>query len=369
MTEYDVAILHDQFDTFGGAERVAIPIARQFDAPIYVITGEHEQVPADVEIRQIGSRWGRWARKLHYHAEDIYNMLRWQHVPELHDYDVLIETKTNPYWYVPKDDQVVVRYNHSTPRNLYDQHWRRGGHTATDALKIVQRMLYAQVLPYADRWLVNSDLVQRRMQLYWDQDSTVVYPPVDTEAADPDRRETGDYLLHLGRLARNKRIPLLREVAERVDVPVVVAGDGPERGVLDPLPDNVDYRGYVSEAEKWDLYAGAKATVMLAENEDFGIVPIESFASGTPVIAPAEGFTQHQIHHRETGYLTPPNPNAPDVVAGVEYLWDSDTQVSESEMLRVAGRFSTERFQEELREQVDRAVENARVTPSLYAHK
>lgn len=364
MSDPDIAILHDQFRTMGGAERVAVTIARTFDAPIYVKRVVDGVAPADVTLHDTGNVLTRHGRRLTPLIEDVGHMLGWQHAPELHDYDVLIQTKTNPYWYVPKDDQILIRYLHSTPRGMYDRHYLQSGSPVGDTLKILQRMLYRQTVPYADRWLANSDLVQRRLELYWDQPSSVVYPPVDTDAANPARRETGDYYLHVGRLAANKRIPLLRDVAERVDVPVVVAGDGPERDALDPMPENLDYRGYVSEAEKWDLYAGAKATLMLAENEDFGLVPIESYASGTPVIGVEEGFTQYQIANYKTGLLVP-EPDAPTVVGAIKAFEDMDVKLSSEDLAVMAAQFGADRFQLEMHRQVSDAIDRAQITPSF----
>jgi glycosyltransferase involved in cell wall biosynthesis len=315
-------------------------------------------------VREIGGPVGKRVMGVHYNIEDIYQMLKWQHAEALFDYDVVIQTKTNPYWYVPKDDQVVIRYNHSTPRNLYDQHWRRGGSFVGDSLKLVQRMLYQQVLPYATSWLANSDLVARRMRQYWDIDPEgVVYPPVDTQHADPGRRATGDYYVSIGRLDVNKRVDLLRDVAASVDKRIVVAGDGPQRDALEPMPDNLDYRGYVTEAEKWDLLAGAKATLFMAENEDFGIVPIESLASGTPVIAPREGFQEYQLHHKQDALFVDENPGVEDYTTAINHVERVGAPGRTAALTAYADRFSRDRFRDEIREYVTQAIEQAAVEP------
>jgi glycosyltransferase involved in cell wall biosynthesis len=203
-------------------------------------------------------------------------------------------------WFVPKDQQTVIRYLHSTPRGLYDQYHRHGGGPITDVIKTAQRTLYQQTVPYGDHWLCNSDLVERRLHKYFnvpESESRVVYPGVAVNETGPDIAPTNDYLFVVGRLASNKRIPLVCEVARRTDRRVVVAGDGPERDVVAEADDagHLDWLGYISEQEKQRRLSEAAATLMLAENEDFGIAPIESMAAGTPVIGVAEGFTQFQI--------------------------------------------------------------------------
>lgn len=353
----DVAILHDQFYTLGGAERVAFAMARELDAPIYAMKVDGELIPDDVDVHDISTRMGRFVMGRHYYLEDLYQMLAWQHDPELYEYDTIIQTKTNPHWFVPHaDSQRVIRYLHSTPRNFYDQFRRRGGHWFTNALMTIQRMLYQHTVPYADTWVVNSDVVGRRLEMYWDvEPDRVIYPPVDVSAADPDLVETGEFLFSIGRIAHNKRIGLLRDVADVVDVPVYVAGTGPEEDVLlEDQPANLHYLGYVSEAEKWQLLSEAAATLFLAESEDFGIMPIESMASGTPVIGVEEGFTQYQIRDGDNGWLA--RPHLQSVVAAVEYHCEHGVRWSEDEIAAYAQQFSEERFREEIRDVVEQTA-------------
>ena len=363
----DVAIAHDQFRTMGGAEKVACDIAREFNAPVYAMRVDETVPPDDVDVIELSDTKGRWIMRRHFLIQDAYQMVAWQHVPELHSYDTIIETKTNPYWYVPKDTQTIIRYTHSTPRGLYDQFHRRGGHWLTDGLKTVQRMLYQQVVSYANHWIANSDIVKRRIQMYFnipEREISVVYPGVDVASASPTREETGDYLFAIGRLAVNKRVDLLREVAEATDMNVIVAGDGEDKDViLNNQPDNLTYLGFIDESEKWRRFSEAKATLMLAENEDFGIVPIESMASGTPVIGANEGFTKHQIKNGKTGYTVEPTVNS--VTNAIDRLRNNGVSYSEDEIADYATHFNRERFKQQMREQVTRVQNQSTVVPQF----
>lgn len=364
----DVAIAHDQVLTNGGAERVTFELAREFDAPVYTMAVDDSLVPDDIDVVDLSSRLGQFCMDRHYLVEDLYQMVAWNHQEELYEYDVILQSKTNPYWFVPCSDyQTVIRYCHSTPRNLYDQHDRRGGNLLGDTMKIIQRLLYQQVYPYADAWVANSDIVARRIEAYADPataDIEVVYPPVATGNTGPDLAPTKDYLLSVGRLAVNKRINLLRDVAEAVDYPVVVAGDGPYRDeLLEDKPENLEYVGYIDEYEKWRRYSEAKATLMLAESEDFGIVPIESMAAGTPVIGPAEGFTRHQIRDGETGYLC--TPTVESVVGVIDKMHDCGVAWSDERIAAYADQFSGERFRREIRDIVASVHAQAQPDPNI----
>jgi glycosyltransferase involved in cell wall biosynthesis len=364
----DVAIAHDQFRVLGGAERVACEIARALDAPIYAMAVDDEVVPNDVDVRQLADGRGEWLMQRHYLVQDAYQMLAWQHVRALYQYDTIIQTKTNPMWFVPKDRQTVIRYLHSTPRGLYDKFHEDGGDRITDTIKTAQRALFQQTVPYADYWVCNSDLVKRRLHKYLtvpDEDSTVVYPGVDVASTGPDVAPTQDYLFAVGRLASNKRIPLLCKVAQQTNRRVVVAGDGAEsRHVEQADADgHLEWVGYIPEHEKQRRLSEASATLMLAENEDFGIVPIESMAAGTPVIGVAEGFTRHQIQDGANGLLC--EPTVDDIVATIKQFSRTQMRWSEREIADFAQQFSKPRFRQEIREVVADVRSATTVTADL----
>jgi glycosyltransferase involved in cell wall biosynthesis len=361
----DVAILHDQLDANGGAERVAYEMARALDAPIFAMWDDADTTPDDIDVIELSGRIGDVVHGQHYLLEDIYQMIEWQHVEPLYEFDTIIQNKTNPHWFVPHaDSQAVIRYLHSTPRNLYDLYRRRGGDTVGDMMKTVQRMLYQQTTTYADAWICNSEIVRRRLNMYWDKDSQVIHPPVNTEMADP-RAEAEDYIFRVGRLASNKRIPLLRRVAEEIDTELIVAGTGEcKNELLAGAPENLTYVGYVDESTKFEYMSRATATLFLGENEDFGIVPIESMAAGTPVVGPNEGYTKHQIKHGENGYLT--SPTVADVVKQLRQVQDAGVGWSSRQLADFAKQFCASRFRESIRDAVGRVVEQATIQP---AHK
>lgn len=364
----DVAIAHDQFRTMGGAEVVACEIAREFDCPIYVMRHDEGVGPDDVEIIELTGDKGSWLMHRHYMIQDAFQMASWSHVPELHEADIVIQTKTNPYWYVPKDRQTVVRYCHSPPRNLYDQHHRTGGGIINNGVRAVQRMLYQQTIPYADAWVANSELVEQRMSKYFglngDDHVQTIHPPVNVESYGPDVAETKDFLLYLGRIRHHKRVGLLCDVAESLDTRVVIAGDGPHREeIADEAPNNVEWLGYVSEDKKARLLSEAAATVFQAENEDFGMVPIESLASGTPVIGVNEGYTKLQIEHGTTGLLCEPTIRA--TYEAIQEFQQDGVAWSEDEIAEWTSlHFGRDKFRRELRAVIEDAQERTTVNPS-----
>ena len=139
------------------------------------------------------------------------------------------------------------------------------------------------------RYLAISQYVARRIGLYYNRESTIVYPPVDTEFFTPERVPVSPRFLIVSALVPYKRVDFAMIAARRAGVALTVVGDGPERAALDALAGgSVEVVGRKSDGEIRELYRSSIATVLPGE-EDFGIVPVEAQACGRPVVALARG--------------------------------------------------------------------------------
>lgn len=388
----DIAIVHDQFVEHGGAEHVAEEIARTFDAPIYSGVVDPGVPASDVDVREVFDGFGKLLMGSHYLVQDAYQMLGWQYVEDLHDYETVILTKNNPGWYVPRDWQTVVKYCHSTPRQPYDRLHEVGEPVDIDwlpwpadrvlegsltgllrAKDTIVRLLYGPNLPYPDTWICNSDLVQRRLDLYWDistAESHVVYPPVDVDAfaSAQTSDDEGKYYFTFSRLHPHKRIDDIISAFNMLakDDPdayrLVIGGKGPDRDRLESLAgDTVEFVGYMDEAEKRRRLAECKAFVFAAENEDFGLTPVESMAAGTPVIGVADGFTEHQILDGKNGFsFARAGGHLRETVRYFErrgVAWDAPR------IHEFATRFGRDRFKAEMRQLVRETQAETQVSP------
>lgn len=304
MTDY--AVVHGNFSTRGGAERVAEHLARSLDAPLYIGFADRTTLTQDdIDYRPLfdGSLSKLCNRgKL----RDAYHWWSWQHRPELTEYDALVISGNEASWYVPAEGQRIVRYIHHPPHTAYDYYHDRADSRLTRLYTFAIRAAINHTLPFVDDWIANSEVVSNRMEQYWNVESDVIYPPVDIDEYEPSPHdERVDYYLILSRLESRKRIDSVFPYFEdNPESTLRIAGEGSQREELESCaPENVIFEGYVSEPRKEELLRNTTALIMPTFKEDFGIVPIEAMACGTPVIGVKEGFTEHQIQHGKTGYL------------------------------------------------------------------
>ena len=144
-----------------------------------------------------------------------------------------------------------------------------------------------------DALLADSAHVAGRIRRHWGREAEVLYPPVDLDRfrvrSAPVAPGARERFLLAGAFAPYKRADLALETCARLGRRVLVTGAGPEEPRLRRLaPPGTEFRGWVGEQEIGEVYADARALLFPGE-EDFGIIPLEALASGTPVIAFGRG--------------------------------------------------------------------------------
>ncbi|WP_019931304.1 glycosyltransferase [Nocardia sp. BMG111209] len=193
-------------------------------------------------------------------------------------------------------DAPVVAYVHSPARWAWDRAFRareaggRAGRAALTALGSLARHGELRAAPRLAHVVANSQAVAGRVRDWWGLPSTVVHPPVRIDRFAPDPavpRE--DFFLIAGRLVPYKRADLAVRAAQRAGCRLIVLGEGRFRTHLESVAGpETTFLGAAPDDVLLDMYRRCRALLMPGV-EDFGIVPVEAMACGTPVIAVGAG--------------------------------------------------------------------------------
>ncbi len=367
-----VALVHDYLREYGGAERVLEVLHEIWpDAPIFT---------AYVNLDAMGENGKRfsppaggwdirtsWLQKMPFVNKlvspfRIFAPMMFESF-DLSEYDVVISS-CNVYFskaVITKPEALHISYIHTPPRYLYGyttsynykKHWwtRIGGEIINHFLRIYD----FEVSQRPDILVANSRNVQQRIKKFYRRGSVVIYPPVEINRKYKVSNIKGkDYYLSVNRLVRGKGVDVIVQACDELGLSLKIVGTGPELQNLKSLivnhKSNIEFLGQVSDEELAKLYAGAKATIVASEDEDFGIVPVESMACGTPVIAPrAGGFLETIIDQKTGEYFI--NATAVELMKILEGFDPKNYQAEDCR--KQAERFSKERFKKEILELVN----------------
>lgn len=369
-----IALLHDYLREYGGAERVLEALHELYPAaPVFVsfkdeaALGSHWQRFADWDIRETRLTQLPFYKKL-YSPYRVFAAWAFRGL-DLSEYDVVISS-SNAYFAkaatVPNG--IHVCYCHTPPRSLYGystmSDWKKNPIT-----RLVGTLInhYARVVDYnvaqhVDLFIANSEETQRRIQKFYRRSSVVVNPPV-TVGKQMEKTEKQDYFLYVNRLALAKHPELAVEVCLRNNWPLKVVGTGKMLSQLQELAHGkVEFLGAVNDAELARLYAQARALLYPVEDEDFGIVPIEAMAHGTPVIAHKSGGPKETVLDGKTGLFFE-DLSVKGLEKAVQQFIKQEQSFHPNVLHAHALSFSKERFQKEISKIVTGLADNTYAFP------
>lgn len=295
-----VAVVHEWFVNYAGSERVVEQILKVFPkADLYALV---DFLP-DGERGFIGDRHVQtsFIQRLPRARKAFRNYLPLMPLAieqfDLSGYDLIISSShAVAKGVISGPDQVHISYVHTPIRYAWDlqhQYLRESGLDSGFKSWIARASLHylriwdSRTANGVDAFLANSSYIARRIRKAYGRDSRVVYPPVDIDRF-ALRRQKEDFYLAASRMVPYKRLPMIVEAfASLRDRKLVVIGDGPEFERVTTLAkgaSNIDVLGYQPTDVLVDHMARARALIFAAE-EDFGIMPVEAQACGTPVIA------------------------------------------------------------------------------------
>lgn len=199
---------------------------------------------------------------------------------------------------ITSPNQIHISYVHSPIRYAWDlqhQYLKEAGLNKGVKGLIAKLILhYMRLWDYrtsnnVDYFIANSKFIAKRIWKCYRRKANVIYPPVDVDAFELCENKE-DFYLTASRMVPYKKIDIIVEAFTKMpDKKLFVIGDGPElKKIKSKAGPNVVLLGYQPFGVLKDYMQRAKAFVFAAE-EDFGIIPVEAQACGTPVIAYGRG--------------------------------------------------------------------------------
>jgi glycosyltransferase involved in cell wall biosynthesis len=363
-----VAIVHDYIKEYGGAERVLEALTEDYpDAPIYTSVFLPDFLgPHKIRFKKLKIKTS-WAQRLPFKAKLISPLrliapLLFKSF-DFSKYDVVIVSATGAYSpnSINKKNAIQISYTHTPPRYLYGyetaRNWKKNKlYFALGTIAIhFLRMWDFKYSKNVDFYIANSKETAARIKKFYRQDSTVIYPPVDLQkiASNPAKK---DYFLTGGRIARAKHTDLIIDAFVKNHLPLKVFGkafSGFEKEIKDKIKNNsnIEFLGEVTDEEKFELMKGAQAFVFASEDEDFGIIPVEAMACGTPVISHKSGGVLETVIEGETGIFY--DELTLDSLAKA-ILKFQKLKLRPEDCIAQAQKFSKERFKKEMKEFIEK---------------
>lgn len=328
-----VALVHDYLTQRGGAERVFELLCKRYpDADIFTSVYDPERTIelSDRLVRTTILQKIPGAKKyFRLMAPFYFAAFR---ALDLKDYDLIISSSTSfAKAVIKKPGTRHICFCHNVTRFLWDTQtylreygdYRFFSHIIDKIFEILRQadLAYSQE---PDLYIANSSVVAERIQKIYNKQSIVINYPIDTSKFIFSKQKSDFYLVS-ARLISYKRIDIIVEAFNWLGWPLLVSGDGPERERLESKAlKNIRFLGHVSDEERSYLMSTA-CSVIIAALEDYGLVPVEANASGTPVIAyGAGGVLDTQIPGQTGVFFKRQTPEALQaaLIEAREIAWD-----------------------------------------------
>lgn len=353
-----VCLVTDWLTNLGGGEKVVKAISDLFpEAPIYTTVVNKKNIGglAKRDIRTSYLQKIPGAAKRH---QKLLPMLpKAMESLDVSEYDLVLSFSSAIAKSVKTHDkQLHVCYIHTPARYAWEPAFDPRVQNlpfflkpaAKSTLKKIKKWDY-ETRNRPDFYIANSTTVQKRVRKYYDLDTAVLYPPVSMREFKispvldlPEK----DYYFAIGRMVPYKKFPLVAEAFAQMGRPLIIGGDGPELARVQMIAakaPNITVLGRISRRELVQRYRDAKALI-LPQEEDAGIVQLESFAAGTPVIAYNAGGVRDVLEEGVNGVFFE-EQSIEGIVKGVKTFEKSEQNFSSERVSSTVEKYDVDEFQ------------------------
>ncbi|OGE73625.1 MAG: hypothetical protein A3I07_02955 [Candidatus Doudnabacteria bacterium RIFCSPLOWO2_02_FULL_42_9] len=303
-----VALVHEFLNQIGGAERVLQNFFEIWpDAKVHLILYNKEKTRNEFEKYQKKISWlNSFPLAQTHHRLLLLWMPSAIESFKFAEYDLVLSDSSS-FAKGIKTDKLHICYMHTPTRFL----WTESKYLDVQKYPRIFKAIGKMFVPLLRKWdykaaqrpnyiITNSKNVQERIKKYYNRDSVVIPPPVDTQAFQP-MGEKKDYFFTASRLEPYKKVDVIVQAFNELGLSLKIAGSGTEMETLkSQAKSNIEFLGVLSNEQLRRHYSEAQAYVFAAD-EDAGITFLEAQSCGTPVIAYGKGGALEAIKEGVTG--------------------------------------------------------------------
>lgn len=364
-----IAIVCDWLTNQGGAEKVVLALHHAYpDAPIYTSVYDPKALPdfADADVRTTYlQKLPAFLRNRH----QLFPVFRDRAFRKLNlvEYDVVISAASaEAKAVIRRPGAVHICYCHTPTRyywSHYEEYKKNPGFGALNPLiRLVippfvklMRKYDLRAAKGVDYFIANSTTVAERIKKYYNQDSTVIHPPIQTEHfMHLDLNGWRKGFIIVGRQVPYKRFDLAIEACNKLGESLtVISNGGPDHSRLEKLAGPTIQFVNANDEQKGQALARAEA-FLFPQVEDFGVVQVEPLATGTPVIAYAKGGALDVVKDGKTGVLFK-EQTVDSLVKAIKKF--KKLKFNRAKLREYSKVFSEERFIKEIQDFVDSKLE------------
>ena len=355
-----VALVHDWLIRMRGGEKVLEALCELFpDADLYTLIYREKHISDVIRKRKVKpsflnalpqvNKWYQWLLPVFPFAIERFN---------LKGYDLVLSTSHC----VAKGVKVGSGTRHIcycfTPMRYIwgfeEEYFRNKNWLFKESFIPVKNYLRKWDLESNNRvnhFIAISNNIRERLIKFYGRESDVLYPPVDTSYFMPDSAGAENYFLIVSALVPYKRIDVAIEAFNKLNLPLVIIGEGPcEKELKKRSHTNITFMKWQPMSVLRKFYNRCRALIFPGE-EDFGIVPLEAQACGCPVIAYEKGGVLETVVEGKTGLFF--YPQSPDALIEAVRRFDPDG-FSKDEIRAHAVQFDKEIFKTKFKALVNR---------------
>lgn len=347
-----VILAHDSLTQFGGAERVLLSLVDLFpNSSLYTLVAK----PEVAKYFKGTKIYTSFIQKFFWILPDFRYTIPF--IPlacrllKVNQGKIILSSSSSFIKAINKPNGGVhINYCHTPTRFL----WINKDYLKQEA-NIFQQIVLKPILNWLKKWdynaaqkvdffIANSKEVQNRIKQFYNRESEVIYPGVDTIFWHKTK-ETGNYFFLAGRLHAHKNNELIMKVCNELNLNLHVVGTGRDEENLKKLAGpTIKFLGRLNDEALRDEYSGALA-YFFPQLEDFGLMPLEAASCGTPTIALGKGGALETIIDSETGFLFS-EPTVDAVKDAIERF--NQNPLDKQKVIDHAGKFSVEVFKQKI---------------------